>query len=236
MHQIKDLAGEALALLARRPCATPTRKPGALRKAAAVIPSEIAACFERFETRGDAELERMLLAAVRFCSEMASAEAPARWLTLLGDPGCGKTTLAKCVIRFLRRHLDGLRDENYTSAVRYRAGGLKVWGDQVLEMVGGDYTGLRNLREDWLVCLDDVGTEYEKHRELSRSKLFEVLNARAGRWTVITANLSLDQICHGMDPRISSRLIRDGSEVVDSQAVDFARRQNGALTGEREDQ
>ena len=135
--------------------------------------------------------------------------------------------LAKCIRTFFRRHMDGrLRDERFAPAreIRYRKGGLKVWGDVVLEMVGGDYSGLRNLRDDWFVVLDDVGVEYEKHRELSRAKLFEVLNARAGKWTVITANLSVEGIKQRLDPRIASRLLRDGSEVIDTKAIDYAKR------------
>lgn len=219
--------GETMALLrARQNSATPTDPAAPVsRQAARVNAEQIADCFAAFNDCDDPELRKTLSAAVRFCASMASATAPARWLTLLGDPGCGKTMLAKCIVRFFRRHLDGLRDENYPGVIRYRTGGVKPWGDAVQEMIAGDYTGLRNLRDDWLVCLDDIGVEYTKHAELARSKLFETLNARNGRWTVITANLTLKAIQDGMDPRISSRLLRDGSEVIDCAARDYAKRQ-----------
>lgn len=160
---------------------------------------------------------------------MRSATHPAYWLTFLGPSGTGKTRLARCCTKFMTRFLDGLMDENqsiktpeghWTKKV-WRKGGVKPWADVLVEMVQGDFTGMRNLSDDWLVVLDDIGAEYGGTRELSVSKLYDVLNHRAGKFTILTANYDLQTVSRKLDARIASRLIRDGSVVVDVEAQDY---------------
>lgn len=160
--------------------------------------------------------------ALDFCMEMASETAPARWLTLLGKSGVGKTMLARCINRFFQNRMEALLlDEIRPHERSYRRGGLKLWGSVVGDMLDGDFSGLRDLKDDWFVCLDDIGAEYDRCRELSVSKLYDVLSARTNRFTVITANLTLDEVNRKMDARIASRLLRHGSVVVDIEAADF---------------
>lgn len=138
--------------------------------------------------------------------------------------------LAKKCTKFFRNHLDGLRDENdpgfsmnwhEAKSRTYRKGGCKSWSVVMSDILNGDYSGLRDLADDWFVCLDDIGAEYERNRELSVSKLYEVLNRRDRKFTIVTANLSLEDINKKMDARIASRLLRHGNVVVDVIAPDF---------------
>lgn len=158
-----------------------------------------------------------------FCVAMGSKFTPGYWLTLAGPSGTGKTMLAKLCTRFFSSWLDGFKDERFdpVKEVRYRKGGIKNWGNVMREMIEGDYSGLRNLREDWFVCLDDIGAEYSRNRDLSTSKLYDILNDRQGLFTIITANLSVQQISEQMDARIASRLIRNGAVVVDIKTTDY---------------
>lgn len=186
--------------------------------------------FAEFHHCGEIPLRTALNEAMRFCGAMASASEPARWLTLLGPSGTGKTMLAKIITRFFRRHLDGLEDENTSSptAKYLRRGGLKAWAGVMQDMLDGDFSGIRDLKDDWFVCLDDIGAEHARNRELSISKLYDILNARAGKFTVITANLTLEEVNRTMDARIASRLLRHGSVVVDVAAMDYNLRDMGA--------
>lgn len=182
--------------------------------------------FSSFSEEGNDTLRHARQEAEAFCFAMCSATEPARWLSLLGPSGTGKTMLAKIISRFFRQRMDcvfGLNDEHQSSAERkiMRRGGFKAWSNVMQDLLDGDYSGIRDLRDDWFVCLDDIGAEYVRNRELSVSKLYEILSARNGKFTVITANLSLQEVNTKMDARIASRLLRDGNVVVDVIAPDF---------------
>ncbi len=88
-------------------------------------------------------------------------------------------------------------------------------------MLDGDYAFLDDLRNYDFFVFDDIISEYSKLRELSASKLYDVFDSRIGKWTVITANASLEQIGEILDPRIASRMIRNNGVVLDVDVQDF---------------
>lgn len=206
-------------------CPASTLESGALRVAPRLSPDTLEACFEGYRTKTSHEKE-LKAASIAFCQAMCSSHENARWLSLVGSSGTGKTLAAKRITRAFSRHCEGLLDEVRLQKVGdrpLRKGGFLSWPDCIECMLERDYGFMRQACEDWFLVLDDVGAEHEKLRELSVSKLFSILNARQNKFTVLTCNFSLQQIAERMDPRIASRLIRHGGVVIDcSGAPDFA--------------
>lgn len=197
--------------------------------------------FQAFETLSDPQLQRMKLSAVSFVDDMLNARHP-YWLSLLGTSGAGKTMLAKMIWRQFRTTLD--REIDWPSMertqgpscphgriIRYH-GGYINWGDAINNrMLRGDFDFLEDMRDYSFFVIDDIASEHERHRELSASKLYNVLEARLGKWTVLTANLSLEQIGTNLDTRIASRMLRNESVVVDVNVHDYnLRRRDSAVS------
>lgn len=105
--------------------------------------------------------------------------------------------------------------------IRDRTGGIFLKWTKVARWIReGEHRLFYDLcNEKRCVVLDDIGSEYGT--DYTRSKLYEFLSEREGKWTVITANLSLEQIGEKMDTRIASRMIRGDSVVVDVNVPDF---------------
>lgn len=135
---------------------------------------------------------------------------PARphWLSLLGGCGVGKThllRLARAMLLDAGEHVQ-----------------LWGWGDILDRLRSGDDGLIRRLGDARVVMLDDVGAEFTatgKALDFSLATLYRLQEARAGKWTLLTSNLSMRGIANA-DERVASRLVRDGGEVV---ALDQAR-------------
>ncbi len=191
--------------------------------------------LSEFQTFGDSQLERMKREAASFIDDLRNNRAP-RWLCLLGTSGAGKTMLAKLIHRLYQRERHMQVDWEATERTRGKGdriirwrGGFINWGDAVNNrMLKGEYGFLEDLAGYSFFAIDDMASEYEKHRALSASKLYHVLESRLRKWTVITANLSLEQIGEALDARIASRMIRDGSVVVDVNVTDYNLRRRAA--------
>lgn len=196
-----------------------------LRDPVSVTPAQFSSVFDGFDAHHP-KLRKLEAEASRFCAAMTSATTPAYWLSLLGPSGTGKTMIARKILSFFRRYLDGEFDEQRgrpgVDCYR-RKGGLLEWPRMVEFMAEGDFGFSRQACEDWLVVVDDIGSEYGKLTELATSKLFSILNARQGKFTILTANLRLDEIADKLDARIASRLLRHGGTVIDLTGVpDFS--------------
>lgn len=79
-----------------------------------------------------------------------------------------------------------------------------------------------------LLVLDDLGTEYTNAKDGQNSwghtKLFEVLDDRAGKPTVFTTNLMSTQLEKKLNERNFSRLM-DGTEVIKMEGPDYRRKE-----------
>jgi chromosomal replication initiation ATPase DnaA len=163
-------------------------------------------------------LAKMRDAAADFLAAMYNNEQPYA-LVLLGPSGTGKTTLAKLINRFFQTYMRHKVDTAISPLKPSRgyaerwlcAGGFINWGTALREMLDTrEWERMGAYRGDFFLVLDDIMSEHEKQRELSASKLYDILTERHDRrWLVVTANYSLNDIETKLEPRIASRLIRD---------------------------
>jgi DNA replication protein DnaC len=164
-----------------------------------------------FQTFDEAKLSEMLEAATDFIRDMAIGTTP-RWLSLLGRSGTGKTYLARSITRFFKAQA-AIYNEPGTGAHLSRRGGFIGWRKVVDHLRDGDYGIVDAVCNDWFVALDDIGAE--RASDFSVSKLDQVVDARLGKWTVITCNFNREEIAEHMDVRIASRLGRGRNVIID---------------------
>ena len=124
-------------------------------------------------------------------------------LFLSGAPGLGKTFLSACIARTV--------SENGFSVVYDTAG--NVFAQFEMKKFQRDSSDGREARDETrrylncdLLILDDLGSELTT--QLTQSALYELINTRlvAGRRTVISSNLSMEEAARRYSPQIASRL------------------------------
>lgn len=186
--------------------------------------------LERFLTLGDPQLEMMKRAAERLCAEV-QARAKPRWLTLLGNSGAGKSLISRCVYQFVKERGRYYRMKGATGedVVQWHETFWANWRTDAREMRSGDFSIVDLLctspehrnHEIWFAVIDDLGASNETSRSYLLNAIDSIADARIGRWTMWTSNLTLGQIGDLLDPRIASRMIRDGNEVIQVDVPDF---------------
>lgn len=177
----------------------------------------------------EASLARAAELAARFVRDMA-AGAPQYWLTLTGEPGCGKTYLARQIFGEAKRHNPGNKSAFWFGGTgildeRNRRPGC-VWlaaTEFADRLRAKEYDLPEYLAADFLVVLDDLGAARDTTAFIAEA-VYRLCNVRLGRWTVFTSNLSAQAMADQIDPRVASRLIRDGNQAHRITAPDYALR------------
>lgn len=159
-------------------------------------------------------------ATAALVAEMRAGASP-RWLTLTGTRGSGKTTLAALAYLEARTINPGAASLWIGDRRRPRC----VWIDETkfADDCMSDPGLPEYLRDDYLVVLDDLGSARERWDRVADA-LFRLANARLGKWTIWTSNLNVREIEANVDPRLASRLLRDGNLGVRITAQDHALR------------
>ena len=123
-------------------------------------------------------------------------------ILMMGLPGTGKTFLGNCIARTLidRQH----------TVVYERAGGMfEMFSSMNFSRVREEALEERaaQIGSCELLIIDDLGTEFMT--EFTRSKLFNIISNRlsAGLSTIISTNLSLNQLSSIYGERLTSRFI-----------------------------
>ena len=124
-------------------------------------------------------------------------------LFLSGPPGLGKTFLSACIAR-------AVSEEGF-SVVYDTAGNIFAqFETRKFQRDSDDGREARGETRRYLNCdlliLDDLGSELTT--QFTQSALYELLNSRlvAGRHTVISSNLSIEEAARRYSPQIASRL------------------------------
>jgi DNA replication protein DnaC len=182
--------------------------------------------WAKFDLWGDeanrAELSRMICAMARFVQELKVGTSPPRWLSFLGGSGVGKTYLARRIWRWYASTARPrvYKDRTGRDEIQY-PGQWCFWPSLAGELAGNEgYDVLRELESERLVVFDEIGADRDASGHL-RDCLARTLCARVGKWTIITSNKTLARVGSDIDTRITSRMIRDGSAVVEVDLPDY---------------
>ena len=170
------------------------------------------------------DLQKLADAAHKFCFDWFQNAAVPKLLVVVGKTGCGKTHVAK-------------RVRGWASAVAYERWLRRESGNQLPEIVYVEWSDIANPQRmaeesfcEWrrtaadasLLILDDIGTEADVYKSgIPTSRLCEVLNYRAGRFTLITTNVPASGWASRWDARVEDRLMRN-STVLELTAPSFA--------------
>lgn len=141
-----------------------------------------------------------------------STTATPYWLTLYGTTGCGKTMLMERARTILK---NSGKDAQ-----------LWPWVTVLRRLHNGEWELLAHLAKLPYLLLDDIGAEYiasNRAADFSLSQLYEVLENRKNRFTILTSNLTPDDFATTTTGcRIRSRLFRNNAQLCDlTQAADY---------------
>lgn len=153
----------------------------------------------------------MLPAAKRFVSDVIAGDVEPYWLTILGPSGVGKTLILRQCFRFLDRN-EHLWEIPTVTGSRFGTRAHIVPGEDL-----GDYKAPREYGKYDLLYVEDIGSGAGIDKgsgAVTTSRIAELLQYRTGRWTLLDANMTRADIEQKIDPRIASRLKRDGSILI----------------------
>jgi DNA replication protein DnaC len=168
----------------------------------------------RIVTFGDPELEKV----VQGCWEWTQAfsqKLPARWISLVGASGTGKTHCAERLWNW------SFTRSNF-GAAEYVPHKI-VWPSFVQRLRAGHAYEMRDDFKRWPVLfLDDVGSERDT-TGFATEELVTLLLSRMNRWTIITSNKTPEGL-RAIDERIYSRMIRGQNICIGINTKDFSDR------------
>ena len=163
--------------------------------------------FENFDLKyyedadiGNGNPRRRAKDILEHCKSFAeNFPANGRSLLFLGEPGLGKTHLSLSIVAEVSGRGFGV--------VYGSAQNLFSAAEKEHFSFSGDTSAMDSLLNCDLLVIDDLGTEF--YSSFAASLFYNVINTRilAGKPTVISTNLSFDELEKRYTPRITSRFI-----------------------------
>lgn len=131
-------------------------------------------------------------------------ESKIKNLLFSGSPGLGKTFLSACIARAVSER--GFSVEYGTIEVILQAFETKQYRKFDQEEYGQALAETKAFLSCDLLVVDDLGTE--SSNAVKHSAFYELINTRLlhGRHTIISTNLSMDELSHRYPPQVVSRL------------------------------
>lgn len=156
------------------------------------------------------EVDQMHREAQWFINDVINRVRPMRWLSLLGSSGIGKTHLARAII-------DTLKRERPDSIIQFWS-----WSKVVAMLRDGEWGLIQHLIDNpFVLALDDIGVTNES--AITIAAMNRLADARLGKWTIFTSNLSAENINKQIDTRVASRLYRGNNVICEcSKAQDYS--------------
>ena len=148
-----------------------------------------------------------------------------RGLILTGDLGTGKTMLATLILKRLVREGHTCFATTFSDMIEMFTAG---WYDEDQRRYFH-----RKVVESRVLLLDDVGRDQKHRNALNESTFDSVLRTRVqhGRATIITTNMTLDELSRGYGGAVL-RLLREKSEAFEITGVDFSAKAKQREDGE----
>jgi len=147
-------------------------------------------------------------------AQVLAAIGRSAWpLVLYGATGSGKSCLAACLFRWFPSPNDPRHPVLWVQAAAEVRALTTAWREgqapvlsQTTDMVveRSEHWLLSRMRDAAFVVLDDLGLRTPT--ESQQDAVLEIINARSGKPTVITTNLSMQRLAQTYDDRIVSRL------------------------------
>lgn len=156
---------------------------------------------ERFK---DAHLANLLLQPEDHKSLLAWIKRPRNFLIFMGGPGSGKTYAAVAINKYLydnaKKHGKEYYINFFTQHILY---------DKMRELISKNWTldyFFETLKDSLLLTIDDFGST--RNNEWQIEQMTNIIDNRykSNRATIITTNLSMNEIGRVFHPRIQSRL------------------------------
>lgn len=165
----------------------------------------------------DPALAIVMPAVHRFCSDVLNyreqRDVVPYWLTVLGPSGVGKTLALRQAFRMLSHNGFLWEIDTATGDRLPQCAHLKPMEDLRDWEAPGAYADYD------LLYIEDIGAgatidgtgRAKGAAAVTASRVNELLMSRVAKWTLLDANLTLGEISTQLDPRVASRLKRDGS-------------------------
>lgn len=145
-------------------------------------------------------------AIFRFACEFAANPRRGRRIVIHGANGTGKSRSMRAIKRFIDDRAIDMPLIYSSDSPAIPDCVLVNWPARVDEFKSGLWT-IDDLCECALLLLDDLGAEHDPSG-VGTAKLYQILERRECRWTIITSNLTPDYWTAKWERRITDRLLR----------------------------